>query len=127
MLCWLRRIISGKTNDLIRRYLGSQCRDVRREQQLVAELKRSSKDLDCRLLATHASPNKQITRREENVLVTNILATLPEDYREVLILRHLEGLSFHEVAQRMERSVDSVKKLWKRGLARLRGSMTRVP
>ena len=40
--------------------------------------------------------------------------------REAIILRQLEGLSFPEVAQRMERSLDSVKKLWMRALTRLR-------
>ena len=52
-----------------------------------------------------------------------ILAQLPEDYREVLVLRHLEGLSFAEVSGRMGRSLDSVEKLWVRGLARLRQVM----
>src|SRR5579884_842942 len=40
--------------------------------------------------------------------------------RKVIILRQLEGLSFPEVAQRMERSPDSVRKLWMRALTRLR-------
>ena len=48
---------------------------------------------------------------------------LPADYREVIILRHLEGLSFPDVAQRMGRTVDSVDKLWARALARLRRSL----
>ena len=48
---------------------------------------------------------------------------LPEDYREVIILRHLQGLSFAEVSSRMKRSLDSVEKLWMRGLARLRQVM----
>jgi RNA polymerase sigma-70 factor (ECF subfamily) len=33
--------------------------------------------------------------------------------------RHLDGLPFAQVAERMERSVDSVEKLWVRALARL--------
>ena len=45
---------------------------------------------------------------------------LPGDYREVIVLRHLEALPFTEVARRMGRSVDSVEKLWMRALARLR-------
>jgi RNA polymerase sigma-70 factor (ECF subfamily) len=45
---------------------------------------------------------------------------LPDDWRELLILRHLEGLTFPEVAQRLDRSVDSVKKQWPRALAGLR-------
>ncbi len=120
LLTWLRRILAAKIADMMRRYLGSQCRDVRLERELAAELERSSQDLDGGLLAKQDSPSKQVSRREEGVVLANILALLPEDYREVLILRHLEGLSFPEVAQRMERSLDSVKKLWTRALARLR-------
>ncbi len=127
LLTWLRRILAAKIADMMRRYLGSQCRDVRLERELAAELERSSQDLDGGLLAKQDSPSKQVSRREEGVVLANILALLPEDYREVLILRHLEGLSFPEVAQRMERSLDSVKKLWTRALARLRASMTGVP
>jgi RNA polymerase sigma-70 factor (ECF subfamily) len=45
---------------------------------------------------------------------------LRPDYAEVIILRHLEGLALAEVVARMGRSTDSVKKLWVRGIARLR-------
>jgi RNA polymerase sigma-70 factor (ECF subfamily) len=48
---------------------------------------------------------------------------LPSDYRDVNMLHHLEGLSFAEVARRMKRSLDSVKKLWIRALVRLRDSL----
>jgi RNA polymerase sigma-70 factor (ECF subfamily) len=59
-------------------------------------------------------------RREQAVLLAEALGRLPPDWRELLIFRHLEGLSFPEVARRMGRSVDSVKKLWPRALASLR-------
>jgi RNA polymerase sigma-70 factor (ECF subfamily) len=52
--------------------------------------------------------------------LADALARLPDEYREVVVLRHLEELSFPEVAERMKRSVDSVQKLWVRALARLR-------
>jgi RNA polymerase sigma-70 factor, ECF subfamily len=42
-------------------------------------------------------------------------------------LRHLEGLSFPDVACRMGRSVDSVKKLWVRALGQLRDSLGGSP
>jgi predicted DNA-binding protein (UPF0251 family) len=51
------------------------------------------------------------------------LARLPEDYREVIVLRHLEGLSIPDVARRMGRSAGSVEKLWVRALVRLRRSL----
>ena len=57
------------------------------------------------------------------MLLADALARLPSAYREVLVLRELEGLSFPEVARQMGRSVDSVKKLWARALAQLRGAL----
>jgi RNA polymerase sigma-70 factor, ECF subfamily len=123
LLSWLRRILAARIADLLRRYLGSQRRDVRLERELTAELDQSSQDLDGGLLAKQDSPSKQVVQREEGVLLADALALLPEDYREVLILRHLEGLTFPQVGQRMERTLDSVKKLWTRALDRLRGSL----
>lgn len=127
LLRWLRRILAARAADLMRRFLGSQCRDVRLERELSAELDRSSQDLDGGLLAKDDSPSQEVVRREQGVLLANLLAQLPADYREVLILRHLEGLTFPEVARRMGRSLDSVKSLWTRALGRLRQSLKGGP
>jgi RNA polymerase sigma-70 factor (ECF subfamily) len=59
-------------------------------------------------------------RREQAVLLADALEGLPADYRDVVILRQLEDLSFSEVAVRMGRTEDSVKHLWVRALARMR-------
>ena len=48
------------------------------------------------------------------------ISRLPDDYRRVIRLRHLEGLTFVEVARQMGRSVDAVEKLWARALVQLR-------
>jgi RNA polymerase sigma-70 factor (ECF subfamily) len=58
--------------------------------------------------------------RERAVRLAAALESLPRDYGEVIVLRHLEGLPFAEVAARLGRSQDSVKKLWARALGRLR-------
>jgi RNA polymerase sigma-70 factor (ECF subfamily) len=126
-LSWLRRILAAQLADLMRHFLGAQRRDVRLERQLAAELDQSSHQLDVGLFAKQESPSRQVVRREEGVLLADALVLLPEDYREVLYLRHLEHLSFQEVAQRMERSLDSVKKLWTRALQRLRSTLKSVP
>jgi RNA polymerase sigma-70 factor (ECF subfamily) len=55
------------------------------------------------------------------------LNLLPEDYRAVLLLRHLEDLSFPEIEERIQRSLDSVKKLHERALNRLRRTLTDCP
>jgi RNA polymerase sigma-70 factor (ECF subfamily) len=117
---WLRQILAARLADLVRRYLGTRRRDVRLERELEGSLDRSSALLSRGLVAPQSSPSQQAARREQAVLLANALGGLPEDYREVLVLRHLEGLTFPEVARRMGRSLDSVEKLWMRGLARLR-------
>lgn len=120
---WLRQILATNLANLLRHYLGTRGRDVRLEREVEADLDRSSILLDQGLVAPQPSPSEQAVRRERAVLLADALGRLPEDYREVLVLRHLEGLTFPQVAARMERSLDSVEKLWMRALARLRQTM----
>ena len=117
---WLRQILAAKVANLLRHYLGTQGRDVRLEQELAGELDNSSRMFGEVLVASLSSPSQQAVRREQTVLLANALARLPEEYREVIVLRHLEEQSFPEIARKMGRSLDSVQKLWLRGLARLR-------
>jgi RNA polymerase sigma-70 factor (ECF subfamily) len=123
LVSWLRQILARNLANLMRGYYGTQRRDVRLERDLDAELDKSSRALDRGLLERHSTPSQQAARREQAVLLADALGRLPKEYREVIILRHLEGLSFTEVARRMDRSVDSVEKLWARALARLRRSL----
>jgi RNA polymerase sigma-70 factor (ECF subfamily) len=118
---WLRQVLAYNLATLVRHYYGVQRRDVELERQLSLELDESSQALDAAFVSPHSSPSQQAARREQAVLLADALGRLPPEYREVVILRQLEGLSFPEVARQMNRSLDSVKKLWVRGLARLRG------
>ena len=52
--------------------------------------------------------------------VTAVLARLPDDYREVLLLRVLADLSVDQTAAVMQRSTGSVKQLQRRALIALR-------
>ena len=54
------------------------------------------------------------------MILAEALARLPDDAREVILLRNLEGLSHEAIAERMERSPGAVRMLWVRALARLR-------
>ena len=117
---WLRAILAGTLANVVRRYLGTQARDLNLEQQLANDLDQSSCALANILVDPNSSPSQQAIRGEQSLKVTEALSRLPEDYQTVLILRHLEGLTFPQVAERMERSLDSVEKLWLRGLTKLR-------
>ena len=117
---WLRKILAANLADLLRRYFGAQARDIRLEREIEGALDQSSVMLDRGLVSPLSSPSQQAAGREQSVLLADALAQLPDDYRDVLVLRHLEGLTFPDVAERMERSLDSVEKLWMRALVRLR-------
>jgi RNA polymerase sigma-70 factor (ECF subfamily) len=127
LMGWLRRILATTVANLVRHYRGTQGRDVRLERSVADELDRSSRALDGGLVARLSSPSERAARREQAVLLADALESLPPAYGEVIILRHLEELSFPEIARRLGRSLDSVKKLWIRGLAHLRELLEDVP
>jgi RNA polymerase sigma-70 factor (ECF subfamily) len=123
LAAWLRQILVMRLADLVRRYCGTQGRDVRLERALQVELDESSRVLECGLVAELTSPSQQAARHEQAAWLGQVLERLPADYRQVLVLHHLEACAFPEVARRMGRSVEAVKKLWARALARLRQSL----
>jgi RNA polymerase sigma-70 factor (ECF subfamily) len=123
LAAWLRQILAGRLGKLVRHYFGTRRRDLRLEQELVLGMNQSSQALDGGLIDRGSSPSQLAARREQAVLLADALQRLPEAYRDVIILTHLEGRPFPEVARRMGRSVDSVKNLWARALGRLRRSM----
>jgi RNA polymerase sigma-70 factor (ECF subfamily) len=124
---WLRQILAARLADLLRRYCGTQARDVRLEQALQVELDRSSQVLERGLAGKFSSPSQQAARSEQAAWLAQALERLPEAYREVLVLRHLEECDFPEVSRRMGRSVEAVKKLWARALVRLRRLLGEAP
>lgn len=117
---WLRQILAFELAHLVRRFYGSKRRDIKLERAMEEALDQSSSALDRGFVDSKSSPSKQAAHREQSVLLADALDQLPPDYREVMILSHLQGLSFPEVARRMQRTLDSVKNLWARALVKLR-------
>lgn len=62
-------------------------------------------------------------RKEELELVHREIEKLPLDYREVLVLRDFEGLTYQEIAEITERSMSSVKVTLFRARQRLRHNL----
>jgi RNA polymerase sigma-70 factor (ECF subfamily) len=124
---WLRRILAANLANLIRHYFGTQRRDMNLERELIESFSELSRVSDRGLMARQESPSQHASRREQAVILAEALRGLSDDYREVIVLRHLEGLSFPEISHRMGRTEDSVKKLWARALARLRRGMRTGP
>ncbi len=72
------------------------------------------------LAAVHQhTPSRSAARRELVTAVQDALEGLREDYRRVIRLRYIQGLSVAEVAEQMGRSAGAVVMLCNRGLQRL--------
>ena len=69
----------------------------------------------------------QVMQRESAVRLADHLQRLRPDYREVIVLRNLQGLPFEEVAERLERSSGAVRMLWLRAIQQLREQMESDP
>ena len=126
-VAWLREILAGTLANQVRRYLGTQARDIRMEEGLAADLGRSSIALAVIPVDPNGSPSEQVMEGERSLVVADALAGLPEHYRTVIVLRHLEGLTFPQVADRMGKTVDSVEKIWLRALGSLRTALREAP
>jgi RNA polymerase sigma-70 factor (ECF subfamily) len=117
---WLRSILAALVANHVRRSLGTERPDATLERGLEEELARSSSVFQRFLSANIKSPSQQAAGHESAHRLADALGQLPPDYRQTILLRNFEGLSFQEIAQTMNRSVGSVQKLWIRALDKLR-------
>jgi RNA polymerase sigma-70 factor (ECF subfamily) len=116
---WLRSILA-RTLAHASRDLMSQKRDIRREVSIDSTLADSSKRLDSWLQASGSSPSNRVLKQERLLELATLVAELPEDQQEVLVLHHCQGWQLDKIAAHMERTVPSVAGLLRRGLAKLR-------
>jgi RNA polymerase sigma-70 factor, ECF subfamily len=126
---WLARIAECEIIHQRRHHLGAAKRAASREQS-VAETDDSANGgsrLERWFTKAQTSPSLAAIRKERSLVLADALARLVDDYREVLILRHLEGLDFPEVAKRMNRSAGAVRVLWTRALKKLREELQNGP
>lgn len=122
-LGWLRRILINNLARVVQRHVLAEKRDVRREisiDDVGADVERSTARLVAVLADAGNSPSSDAQKHEAGLVLADELAELNADYRDVIVLRHLEGLSFADVAGKMGRTSGAVRMLWMRAIAQLR-------
>jgi RNA polymerase sigma-70 factor (ECF subfamily) len=124
LLAWLRRLLLNNVANFARRYRGTEKRQVDREVPLGAD---ESAGGGAPLPADGPTPSWVVAQHEQAENLGRALARLPDDYRTVLLLRHQEGLSFPEIAERMGRTPNAVHKLWARAVERLEQELANPP
>jgi RNA polymerase sigma-70 factor (ECF subfamily) len=122
-LAWLRQILIHCLHRAIETHLKAKRRDVRCEisiENITAALDRSTAKLSELLVDKAPSPGAPMRQRESAVEFANQLAGLRPAYRDVIIMRNLQGLSFDEIAKRMKRNPGAVRMLWLRAVDKLK-------
>ncbi|WP_442505838.1 sigma-70 family RNA polymerase sigma factor [Novipirellula sp. SH528] len=123
LLAWLRQILIHSLHHTIARHMRAEKRDIRRDvsiDQVSVGVEESACNLARVLPDNQDSPSAAMQRREGAIEFANQLSELPEHYRDVIVLRILQGLSFDEIAERMDRSSGAVRMLWLRALGSLK-------
>ncbi len=60
-----------------------------------------------------------MSRREDLDRLERALDVLPPDYRELIVLVRIEGLSYHDLGQRLGKSSEAVRKTVCRAMSAL--------
>jgi RNA polymerase sigma-70 factor, ECF subfamily len=110
---WLQKILLNLIVDHARKYL-------RPDLDLSQAPGVSQSSVVASLAAELTSPSQRVMREELKRQLAAGMATLSEDQRIALELKHFEGKSVAEISQRMGRSTAAVAGLLRRGLDALR-------
>src|SRR5579883_98226 len=124
LTAWLEGILDHKVAGEIRDHALLQKRNVRRDRSMddshggMAPLKQ---ELDGGL----STPSQKAIRGEQEQLLMQALNVLPNDQREAVRLRHLEGWALSDIARHLGRSPSATAGLIKRGMQALRRQLCR--
>lgn len=121
-LGWLRQIAENKLIDMHRAIVADK-RDVRRQAAAWGVKSGSYVDLLDQVTSPMSTPSRGAARSEALAVLMVRLQQLPEDYRQVIHWRLIEGLPVAEVASRLDRSEAAVHMLFHRALKQLRELM----
>ncbi len=78
------------------------------------------------MLADHRpSAESDISLQEELVRMANAMTELSADYRDVIVMRHLEGVPFATIAERMGRTSGATRMIWLRAIEQMRQILRR--
>ncbi len=123
---WLRFLVGQQLVLMQRRHLGVKSRAAGREVSLYrgAMPEANSKSLAAVLLRKLSSPSQAAMRSELQVRLQEVLNSMEEIDREVLVLRHFEQLSNVETAQVLGLQERTASKRYVTALRRLKDALS---
>lgn len=125
---WLRKILFSNLASAIECHVLAAKRDVRKQHSLDEKINDASHPAGHfagRLQAPASSSSSPLHRDESLRQLTIAIGQLPEAYRQVIQMRHFDGLSFAEIAQRLGRNPGATRMLWVRAVGKLKNNLPR--
>ncbi|MBX3412184.1 MAG: sigma-70 family RNA polymerase sigma factor [Pirellulales bacterium] len=107
---WLGQLMINNVADAKRWFRSTAKRDISREVPLDSSLKEVS--------AYEDVPREAVYSLSGQFQVA--LERLPQTYREIILLRHFERLSFPEIGQRMNKTTDAARMFYSRAMSALK-------
>lgn len=121
-MAWLRVILTRVIIRTDRDLLHTAKRGEGREKTIQSAVDQASLQIERMAMGRERNPASAAELAEQTLLLASALESLPEDHRQILVLRHIEGLSHAEVAEKMNRSSAATRMLWVRALESLKKS-----
>jgi RNA polymerase sigma-70 factor (ECF subfamily) len=125
-LRWMSKIAENKIRDNLKR-LHADKRDIRKEVRI--DHRMSTAEDNCPRMPEPirtTTPSVIFSVSEELDKLENAMNLLKPEYREVIVLNQIEGLSLKKIGDRLSKSPDAVRMLVARAMASLASTFERV-
>ncbi|AGA91190.1 RNA polymerase sigma factor, sigma-70 family [Thioflavicoccus mobilis 8321] len=109
---WLLTIVRNQSYSWLKKTAGERLVDIDDEATLDGD--------DQARLSHSETPETWLSRTQDKVLLTETLDTLPAPFREVIVLKDLEDMSYKEIAQVIDTPLGTVMSRLARGREMLR-------
>ena len=118
-LRWMSRIAENRLRGHLHR-LHANKRDIRKEVRLNNRIRINEDSFVASLEAVDTTtPSAIMSKKEEFDKLARAIEELTPQYREVIVLTKIEGLSYKEIADKLGKSSEAVRKLVSRALEAL--------
>ncbi len=121
-LRWLSRIAENRLRGHLHR-LHANKRDIRKEVRLNGYRATAEDSVVAALDAVDTTtPSAIMSKREDLDKLAKAIDALKPEYRQVIVLTKIEGLSYREIGDKLDRSADAARMLFSRAMAALTGA-----
>jgi RNA polymerase sigma-70 factor (ECF subfamily) len=114
---WLLKIVELKAREAVRRYATTAKRAAGRE------VSQAGRPPDGDVHGRGPSPSQVAIASELKARAHDALRRLPDDYRRILEMTRIQGLTLAQAAERMGRSREAAKKLYGRAFLRFTAAL----